>query len=185
MEITMHPVENGAQISDHAFLRPREIELEIGWDGSTNPGDAFNQLKQLQAARVPFTVYTDRDVIDNMLVAGIATVTDQRTAYSFLAIVRCRQVNLVSTQSTVVSPRQATSGPPLTGIAGAAAAGTGGDFSSRSGNSPFNGIAGSVDQGTKTLKPGSAANLQDPHLQQTFGAAGVQGLPGSPSGPSP
>jgi len=170
MEITQHPIENGANISDHAYLRPREIELEIGWDGTQNPADVFNQLKQLQATRQPFTIYTDRDVLSNMLVSGIATVTDQRTAYSWIGIVRCRQVNLVSTQSTVVGEGQfflPGTDTPLTGAS---------TFQAGTITTP------QIDQGTQTLKPGTAANLQDPNLQQTFGAAGVQGLPGSPSG---
>jgi hypothetical protein len=103
MTITEHPVENGANISDHAYKMPSEIEIEVGWPGTAGqPADFYNRLRGLQSQRQPFDVYTDRRVYHNMLVAGIATVTEQRTAYSFMALVRCRQINLVSTQSTVV-----------------------------------------------------------------------------------
>jgi len=163
MEITQHPVENGANISDHAYLRPREIELEIGWDGSQNPADVFNQLKQLQAARQPFTIYTDRDVLSNMLVAGIATVTDQRTAYSWIGIVRCRQVNLVSTQSTVVGEGQFLLPGTETPLTGAS-------------TFPVGILMSQVDQGTQTLKPGSAANLKDPIFQDAGLGSGGAGI---------
>jgi hypothetical protein len=148
MTVTEHPIENGANISDHAYLRPREIEIEVGWDGTQgNPSDFFNQLKQLQSQRMPFTAYTDRDIIENLLVVGIATITDQRTAYSFMALVRCRQVNLVSTQSTVISPQQgqaATQFQPST--------------------------TAQNDRGTQTLLPGSAANTQSATWQSLITA---------------
>jgi len=174
MALTEHPVENNANISDHAYLRPREIELEIGWDGRQNPADVFNQLKQLQTERQPFTIYTDRDTLTNMFVIGIATVTDQRTAYSFIAIVRCRQVNFVSTQSTVVD-NSAQAGQPLAGVGAAARAGTGGDFPG-SGNSPFNGLAAGADKGTQSLKSGGAVNTQDPSLQGVVPGTGGAGI---------
>lgn len=34
LEITDHPVEQGAQISDHAFKRPAEVTIEVAWSNS-------------------------------------------------------------------------------------------------------------------------------------------------------
>jgi hypothetical protein len=138
LTITESPVENGANISDHAYKRPSEIEIEVGWDGTAGqPKDVYDLLLQLQARREPFTVYTDRRQYDNMLMVGIATVTDQRSAYSFMAIVRCRQINLVSTQSTVVSPQQGSQAMPEA-------------------------TASSTSNGTQSLKASGFAGLQ-PH----------------------
>lgn len=141
LTITEHPVENGANISDHAYKRPSEVEIEIGWDGTTgNPSDFYNQLLALQAQRLPFDIYTGKRPYKNMLVAGIATVTEQRTEYSLMAIVRCRQINLVSTQSTVVSqPQGAQANPAAT--------------------------SSYIDQGTSGLLDGSALNTQSPTWQ--------------------
>lgn len=36
LEITEHPVEQGAPISDHAFKRPAEVTLHIAWSNSPN-----------------------------------------------------------------------------------------------------------------------------------------------------
>lgn len=36
MEITEHPIEQGAAIADHAFKRPAEITLHIAWSNSPN-----------------------------------------------------------------------------------------------------------------------------------------------------
>ena len=39
LEITDHPIEQGASITDHAFKRPAEVTLKIGWSNSPrNPG---------------------------------------------------------------------------------------------------------------------------------------------------
>jgi hypothetical protein len=86
-------------------LRPSEVEIEIGWDGTQgDPADHLYTLLQLRAARMPFTVITGKQTMPNMLIANISTVTDQRTNSSIIAIVRCRQINLVSTQSTTIAP---------------------------------------------------------------------------------
>jgi hypothetical protein len=162
LTITEHPVENGANISDHAYKRPSEVEIEVGWDGTQGqPTDFYDRLLQLQAQRMPFTIVTGKRQYDNMLIAGIATVTDQRTEYSFMALVRCRQVNLVSTQSTVVSPQQGAQALPEATTASSSA-------------------------GTSTLKPAPGAVVAGFATQGTSptGFAGVQGLPGSPSGPT-
>jgi hypothetical protein len=34
MEITEHPIEQGANITDHAFKRPAEVTLKLGWSNS-------------------------------------------------------------------------------------------------------------------------------------------------------
>lgn len=106
--ITDHPVQDGSIISDHAYRRPAEIEIEVGWDGTQAlPSDVYSTLRKLQEERQPFTISTDRRQYDSMLITSIATVTDQRTAYSFLAIVRCRQIITVSTQLVMVPGKQA------------------------------------------------------------------------------
>ncbi len=39
--ITQHPVEGGGIISDHAFLRPVEVEMQIGYSDSTGDTSAI------------------------------------------------------------------------------------------------------------------------------------------------
>ena len=38
MEITRHPVEQGAAISDHAFAEPSIVHLRLGWSNSSSQG---------------------------------------------------------------------------------------------------------------------------------------------------
>ena len=37
LEVTDHPVQQGAMISDHAFKRPAEVTLHLGWSNSPTP----------------------------------------------------------------------------------------------------------------------------------------------------
>lgn len=47
MDITDHPVEYGAAISDHAFRRPSELSIVCGWSDSPNDTSATNALTAL------------------------------------------------------------------------------------------------------------------------------------------
>jgi hypothetical protein len=44
MEITEHPVEQGATISDHAYARPSEVIITMAWSNSPNNSGTLNQL---------------------------------------------------------------------------------------------------------------------------------------------
>lgn len=44
MEITEHPVEQGAAIADHAFARPAEVIITAAWSNSPNNSGVLNQL---------------------------------------------------------------------------------------------------------------------------------------------
>jgi len=37
LEITSHPIEQGAAITDHAFINPSEVILRLGWSNSGTP----------------------------------------------------------------------------------------------------------------------------------------------------
>lgn len=51
LEVTDHPVEQGAMITDHAYKRPAEITLHLGWSNSPpSPGGLINPLIATAAA---------------------------------------------------------------------------------------------------------------------------------------
>lgn len=41
MDIVDHPVEQGAQISDHAYMRPPEVIIECAWSNTPRPSGGF------------------------------------------------------------------------------------------------------------------------------------------------
>ena len=133
LEITDHPVEQGAIISDHAFKRPAEVKIVGGWsDSPSNPDlfkalaavpgqtvqgvqslitgnnvsqgrDIYDKLLKLQSDRNPFDVYTGKRIYRDMLIRSLSTVTDRETENSLVVTLLLRQVILITT-STLTLP---------------------------------------------------------------------------------
>lgn len=112
LEITEHPVELGAAITDHAFKRPAEIIIQMafsntpsaitGQDKYADPFDvkkAYQSLLKLQQDRVLLHIETGKRSYDNMLIKGLVTTTDNKTENSMFITVSCRQIIIVNTQT--------------------------------------------------------------------------------------
>lgn len=118
--ITEHPVEQGAAIADHAYKNPAQVVVDMAWSesdaaaaGSTNYlQDIYNQLLQLQAALVPFDLFTGRRAYQNMLVKSLTTRTDRRTAHVLRVLVICREVILVATTDTLATAEMSQQAEP-------------------------------------------------------------------------
>lgn len=103
--ITEHPVEMGAVMSDHIYLRPPELTLRLGWSNSdvaaTGPAyvqDIYAKLLTLKNSRKLFQVYTGKRFYKNMFVTRIPVRTDETHEYALVAEAHLKQVLLVSTQ---------------------------------------------------------------------------------------
>lgn len=84
LEITSHPVESGASVADHAYLKPQEITMTVlmsdvhdslvagqfsgGWSRSVN---AYNVLKKIQSDRITVSVLTRLGLFKNMILKSI------------------------------------------------------------------------------------------------------------------
>jgi hypothetical protein len=116
--ITEHPVEIGSVISDHAYSKPNEVTLRWSWTNS-GVGEGFvqaifAQLKALQVARIPFTLYTGKFVYTNMLFASLGETTNVASENSLAIVAVCREVIIVSTQSVTEAPQSAQAIPSST-----------------------------------------------------------------------
>lgn len=113
--ITQHPVEKGAAITDHAFLRPAEVEMRCGFSNSSH-GDAgyarqvYDALRRLQASRQPFSVYTGKRAYRDMLIADLGVTTEARTENVLAVAVRLQQIIIVSTKTTGTGTNTTTAG---------------------------------------------------------------------------
>lgn len=118
LNITSHPVETGANISDHAFLEPAELVIEIGMsdtakslvngqfsDGKSRSVTAYKILKELQAQRVPLQIHTRLSNYKNMLIETISAPDDYRTQYGLNVTVTFREVIITSTRTVKISAR--------------------------------------------------------------------------------
>jgi Dit-like tail protein len=108
VQITEHPVEQGAPIADHAFKRPATVTIRAGWsrqyawDLSAESG-VYGLLLSWQAALLPFDVITGKRNYSNMLIERLQVTTDNHSEFALMATITCRQVILVSTATTSTS----------------------------------------------------------------------------------
>lgn len=104
IEITGNPIETGAEVNDHAYVKPKELTLEVA-DRSAAASHAA--LVSLQEAREPFTIVSGLRVYTNMLIQSIDADRDKDTSRILRARVSCREVIIVST-SSATSPTGAS-----------------------------------------------------------------------------
>lgn len=117
--ITDHPVERGAAISDHAFLRPPEVEMQIGWSDSTGgyvgySREAYEALIALQKERQPFDLTTGNRQYENMLVTSVSLQKDEKSENISAIQCRLRGIIIVSTEMTG-TPKSDQANPAKTG----------------------------------------------------------------------
>lgn len=136
LQITEHPVELGAQITDHAFKRQPDVVLKCGWSnadyaallgssvvqfdnfGSTTQSgyiDAvYSKLLDLQQSRVPFDAVTSRRKYSNVLLQGLRVVHDAKTSGALMLTATLRQIRIVQTRATTLPPRDSQADPSRT-----------------------------------------------------------------------
>lgn len=112
LEITDHPIQVGSSIVDHAFKRPAEITLQLGWSNSPsdstsvlNPNyvqEVYQKLQELQVQLARFTVYTGKRQYENMMCQSLSTETTFKTAYTLSVKMVCKQLILVNTQTVPI-----------------------------------------------------------------------------------
>lgn len=122
LEITEHPVETGAPVSDHAYKRPSEVVMEVGFSGggslldfidtsslgltlSLSPRETYQQILDLQASRIPFDVVTGKRLYSNMLIRAIEVTTDRTSENVLMAVLTLREVIITQTQQITVADK--------------------------------------------------------------------------------
>ncbi len=131
LTITDHPVEQGASITDHAYLNPVTVEIKVGFKPQTgvlsavgslfaNGGVPYlNQVYQnvlaLQKNRTLNVIMTGKRVYTNMLVERIVCVTDRDTENVLRMTISCRQLILVQTMAVTIAPNSSMANPAKNG----------------------------------------------------------------------
>lgn len=130
LEPTRHPLQTGANISDHAILRQPLVTLEIGmsdamaeftvgmWSTTASKSiSAWQVLKQLQADRTLITLSTRQQTYQNMLIRSISSPETAETFAGMRATVTFEQMLIVDAVSiTLTSRPQATDQTPLASL---------------------------------------------------------------------
>lgn len=138
MEITQHPVEKTAAITDHAYKQPARCTIRCGFSpaGSNNSGfdfglgallgtlnqtqpgglqETYDKFLQMQRDAELLTVQTGKRTYDNMLIRSLRVDTDVDTENALLLVVGLQEVILVETQTVTVPPDSVQANPKQTG----------------------------------------------------------------------
>ncbi|HDH1416599.1 TPA: hypothetical protein PIT84_004171 [Klebsiella quasipneumoniae subsp. similipneumoniae] len=122
LEITEHPVETGAPVSDHAYKRPSEVVMEVGFAGGgslldfidtsslgltlgLSPKETYQQILDLQTSRIPFDVVTGKRLYSNMLIRAVEVTTDRTLENVLMAVLTLREVIITQTQQIAVADK--------------------------------------------------------------------------------
>jgi hypothetical protein len=80
LEVTMHPVQQGANITDHAYLKQAMVSIDFAFDDVDTPlTETYEKLLKLQASREPFDVITGKRQYKNMLFKTLSVTNDFST----------------------------------------------------------------------------------------------------------
>ena len=118
LEITEHPVEVGAAVADHAYKKPSEVVMEVGFAGGgalldfasnltatsllgLSPQQTYQELLGLQESRIPFDVVTGKRLYSNMLIRALEVTTDKTTENVLSAVLTLREVITVADKTNM------------------------------------------------------------------------------------
>ncbi len=116
LDVTRHPVERGAPITDHAYLLPSDLVVRCAWSaalfGPSYLRAVYQALRELQASREPFTVSTGKRLYGNMLMRTLVVDT-AGPQHENILMVTCtfQEVSIVETAETTVAPRSQQAAP--------------------------------------------------------------------------
>lgn len=140
LEITRHPVEQGATISDHAWKMPVALTMQMGWSPSSlaNSGlpnllgilpipslagffgsgnnslinALYQQFLSLQAQRSLVTVYTGKRILPNMLPKLVVERTTEATENALVLTVQFEQIIIATVRALQVPTNPAAQAQP-------------------------------------------------------------------------
>lgn len=124
-KITQHPVETGASITDHAYVEPAELIIEVGMSDAcvsyiqgqftqkyTRSVSAIDTLWKLQEQRIPMDVLTRLKLYKNMLIEVISVPDDWQTLNSLRATVTLREIIVAEVKTVAMNSKASSSASP-------------------------------------------------------------------------
>jgi hypothetical protein len=108
IEITQQPVQQGANIADHAFKKPTTLSIQIAFSSSLTQSLAtiYKNLLVLQSSFQPFNVVTPKRTYYSMLFASLGQTTDKQKENILSINASFQQIITVPIGITTVSRSQ-------------------------------------------------------------------------------
>lgn len=116
LEITRHPVQDGSSITDHAFVQPKQLEMEVVFANTAarTLKESYQKFIELQASAVPFDVVTGKRSYKNMLIASLSNTTDADNENILSLSISMQEIRIVQVEVAVVPPRSRQAQPAKT-----------------------------------------------------------------------
>ena len=124
IEISEIPIETGSRISDHAYVRPKRVTLDVA---DANAAATYAALVRFQESRVPFVLVTGLSVYKDMLVKSIDVARGAGHSRVLSAKVECQEVIIVSTAYASGASKAGNAGGSKSTKAATASKGAAGD----------------------------------------------------------
>lgn len=100
LDITANPIETGAEVNDHAYIKPEELTLEIA---DSNAAATHLALVNFQKSRRTFTIVSGLNIYTSMLIKSINSVRDKDTDKILKSSVTIREVKIAETATSASS----------------------------------------------------------------------------------
>ncbi|MCK4883525.1 MAG: hypothetical protein KAS30_01515 [Candidatus Diapherotrites archaeon] len=106
LEITSHPVQQGANITDHAFNKPSLVDIRILYNAEPSKlAETYAQLLKLKQDRIPMQVVTGKRTYPNMLMKSLQQINDSVTESALQINFSLQEIFITSLQVVSVAPR--------------------------------------------------------------------------------
>lgn len=121
LQTTSNPVETGASVVDHAYVKPAELVMKVMMSDvhqSLVPGqftgasfrsvNAWQVLRKLQSDRIPMSVLTRLGLYTNMLITKLTTSDTAETFRALSAEVTLREIPVARIKTVKISSADQT-----------------------------------------------------------------------------
>lgn len=116
LEITQHPVQQGASITDHAYNKPSTVNIKVQWNDDDAPlAETYQNLLDLQASREPFDVITGKRTYRNMLIKSLGQTNDVQTENILSISLQLQEIFITAVEVVSVPERSKQANPGKTG----------------------------------------------------------------------
>jgi hypothetical protein len=116
LEIAKHPIQDGAQVSDNAYVKSATLSINAQFNDNDAPlAEVYTRLRALQAKREVFDVVTGKRLYKNMLMKSLSQTTDKTTENTLSVSFTFEEIIIVQVEVTNVPARAKQSNPAKTG----------------------------------------------------------------------
>lgn len=127
--VTSHQVQQGANISDHAYVEPVEVTMTVKMSDAmmgmveeqftgisyTRSTAAYRILRQLQEQRKVFQIHTRLETLQNMMITNITADDDVDNIYGLECKVTMKEILVAKEKAVKISTRENTTTTNNTG----------------------------------------------------------------------